>query len=143
MHILDISIVIFIALELSNVILLYFKQDFKHGNTLFSFKGYEKSKNDDEIFQLIKYLGVWVANCKLIFILLLIPILFYGNDTLKLYSVIIMIVGVSVYYFTLYPLIKRMDQKNQLVVKGYSKTLTILISAIIAMYVVSTIIYIL
>ncbi len=66
-----IVIVVFILLELSNVLALYFAPGSKMANAVGVFSAWEKSKQDAEIHDFVKYLVYWVAGAKLIFLLLL------------------------------------------------------------------------
>lgn len=134
MEILSIAISIFILLELSNVIILYFKPDSKLGNGVAVFNAWEKSKSDPEMHSFIEYLVYWVAGTKLIFIVLLIVILITGSDTTKLLSVVALILSIASFYWKLYPIIKQLDEKNEITPKGYSKTLGIMIGTFIAVF---------
>lgn len=134
MEILSIAISVFILLELSNVIILYFKPDSKLGNGVAVFNAWEKSKSDPEMHSFIEYLVYWVAGTKLIFIVLLIVILLTGNDTTKLLSVVALILSIASFYWKLYPIIKQLDEKNEITPKGYSKTLGIMIGTFIAVF---------
>lgn len=134
MEILSIVISIFILLELSNVIILYFKPDSKLGNGVAVFNAWEKSKSDPEMHSFIEYLVYWVAGTKLIFIVLLIVILLTGSDTTKLLSVVALILSIASFYWKLYPIIKQLDNKNEITPKGYSKTLGIMIGTFIAVF---------
>lgn len=134
MEILSIAISVFILLELSNVIILYFKPDSKLGNGVAVFNAWEKSKSDPEMHSFIEYLVYWVAGTKLIFIVLLIVILLTGNDTTKLLSVVALILSIASFYWKLYPIIKQLDDKNEITPKGYSKTLGIMIGTFIAVF---------
>lgn len=134
MEILSIVISIFIFLELSNVIILYFKPDSKLGNGVAVFNAWEKSKSDPEMHSFIEYLVYWVAGTKLIFIVLLIVILFTGSDMTKLLSVIALILSIASFYWKLYPIIKQLDKKGEITPKGYSKTLGIMIGTFIAVF---------
>lgn len=134
MEILSIAISIFILLELSNVIILYFKPDSKLGNGVAVFNAWEKSKSDPEMHSFIEYLVYWVAGTKLIFIVLLIVILLTGSDTTKLLSVVALILSIASFYWKLYPIIKQLDEKNEITPKGYSKTLGIMIGTFIAVF---------
>lgn len=134
MEILSIAIGVFILLELSNVIILYFKPDSKLGNGVAVFNAWEKSKSDPEMHSFIEYLVYWVAGTKLIFIVLLIVILLTGNDTTKLLSVVALILSIASFYWKLYPIIKQLDDKNEITPKGYSKTLGIMIGTFIAVF---------
>ncbi len=140
-NILNIVLAIFIVLELSNIIILYFKPDFKHGNSMNIFKVWNKEdKEDEKLFK--KYMANWVAGTKLIFIMLLIVILVLGTNEIKLWSLIVVIPSIATYYFKLYPLMKKMDDKDYLTQKGYSKTLTAMITSFIVMFIIAIIIYI-
>ena len=70
MTIIKIVILVFIALELTNVIALYFAPGSKMANAVGVFKAWEKSKEYPEIHDFVKYLVNWVAGAKLIFLLL-------------------------------------------------------------------------
>jgi len=141
MNILTIVIIIFIVLELSNIIMLYFTPGTKRGNGLGVFNAYEKSKDYPEIYALIKYLINWVAGTKLIFILLLIVIIITGDDTTKLYSAGALIVSIATFFWRLYPAIKKMDNAGQISPKGYSKTLMIMIAGFLGMFVIAMLVY--
>lgn len=134
MEILSIAISVFILLELSNVIILYFKPDSKLGNGVAVFNAWQKSKSDPEMHSFIEYLVYWVAGTKLIFIVLLIVILLTGSDTTKLLSVVALILSIASFYWKLYPIIKQLDDKNEITPKGYSKTLGIMIGTFIAVF---------
>lgn len=134
MKILSLSIILFILLEISNVIILYFKPDSKLGNGIAVFDAWEKSKQDEQIHDFIKYLVYWVAGTKLIFIMLLIVILLTGSDTTKLLSVIALILSILSFYWKMYPMIKKLDNRDEITPKGYSKTLGIMIATFIAVF---------
>ncbi len=138
---LDIAILIFIFLETMNVIILYHKPWFKYGNSMFSFKTWERLKTDEESILFLRYLVNWVANSKVIFIMLLSVMLFTAEDITKLWSVIILAVTTCVYFLKLHPIVKKLDAMNVVQPKGYSKTLFRMISGIIAMFVVAVIVF--
>ena len=143
MDILSIAIIVFLVLETSNVIMLYFTPGTLRGNGLGVFNAYEKSKKDPEIHALISYLVNWVAGTKIIFIALLIVILITGNTTTKLYSVMALIVTIFTYFWRLHPAIKKMASLNQITPSGYSKTLGKMIIGFMATFTIATIIYLL
>jgi hypothetical protein len=134
MNVLTLAISLFLVLETSNVILLYFFPTSNKGNGMVAFNAFEKSKEIPEVHDLVKYLINWVAGTKLIFITLLILIIIYGDSTLQLYSVIALIVSISTFYWRLYPLIKSMDTEHQISPKGYSKTLAKMIGSFIFIF---------
>ena len=73
----------------------------------------------------------WVAGTKLIFLGLLIVILIFGDQTLQLYSLIVTVIAISSFYYKMYPLIRKMDKENKLIIQGYSATLGKMIAAFI------------
>ena len=143
MDILSISILLFIVMELSNVIILYFKPEFKYGNGISSFKFYNKSKEDEASHLFVKYMTNWVAGTKLIFICLLAVVLLVGDETVKFYSVIVMIISIATYYFKLAPIMNKLDSMGEINPKGYSKTLTCMITGFMLMFSFALVIYIL
>ena len=68
MSVVTIVIVIFIFLELANVLMLYFAPGSKYANAVGVFSAWEKSKQYPEIHDFVKYLVYWVAGAKLIFL---------------------------------------------------------------------------
>ena len=58
-----------IVLEATNVVALYFFPGSKYANSVGVFKAWEKSKQEPEIHDFVKYLVNWVAGTKLIFLL--------------------------------------------------------------------------
>lgn len=83
MTILDIAILIFVVMELSNVLVMYFKPDFKYANSMAVFKQWAESQQDEKQRLFVKYLVNWVANCKLIFIALLLVVVVFCQRTSK------------------------------------------------------------
>lgn len=142
MDILSLSIIVFIIMETANVIILYFKPDFKYGNGVSVFKFWEDSKKDENAHLFAKYMTNWVAGTKLIFIVLLLVVLFVGTQEIKFYSVIVMILSIATYYFRLNPIIKKLDNNRQIQPKGYSKTLQYMITGFITMFSVALLVYI-
>lgn len=141
MNPLVVVISIFLCLELANVLLLYFAPTSKKGNGVGVFDAFEKSKENPEVHAFVKYLINWVAGTKLIFIALLLVILFIGNQTTVLYSAFVLILSIATYFWRLHPLIRAMDEKNQITPKGYSKTLGIMILCFMLFFVVAIVLY--
>lgn len=122
---------IFLLLEFANVLALYFKPDFPYANAMGVFKQWEKSRTNDPVADLLRYLAFWVAGSKLIFILLLLVIAVFGNETIQLYSLFSLILAILTYFWKLSPLIRKMDRKGQISPKGYSKILDLMILSFI------------
>ena len=141
MNILDISIIIFCIMELLNVIILYYFPDSKLGNGVAVFNQWHISKEDNNQYLFNKYMVNWVAGVKLIFILLLIVILILGDNNIKLFSNIIMVISIGTYYFKLHPIIRVIDNNKQLTPINYSKSLFIMITCFILLFSLSIIYY--
>lgn len=134
MSILDLSIIIFVIMEMANVCILYFAPDSRKGNGVAIFNHWEKSKEDEASNLFARYMTNWVAGTKLIFIFLFIVILLTANEWTKICTLIVMIVSIASYYWRLHPIIKKLDQKGEITPKGYSKTLGVMIAIFMIMF---------
>lgn len=141
MNILDIAITLFIILESANVYILYFAPSSKYGNGVAVFNEWEKSKQDVNTHLFSKYMINWVAGTKLIFIVLLLVILLTGGETTKLYAVFAMILSIATYFWKLHPIIKELDDNDEITPKGYSKVLGYMIAGFLIMFSVALIVY--
>jgi len=101
------------------------------------FKAWEKSKNDPEIHDFVKYLVNWVAGTKLIFILLLIVILYTAGDQSLIFTGIALVVSITSFFWRLFPLIRKMDRNDQIDPKNYSAVLGWMILALILVFLVA------
>lgn len=135
--ILSIAIFVFIALELANVVVMFFRPDFKYGNSMAVFKEWGRSRDSEGTSLFVRYLVNWVANCKLIFIILLAVIAILGSERVKAYGVGASIVSIGMYFVSLHPLIKRLDDMGEIVPKGYSRTLAVTIGGFMAMFTIA------
>jgi len=138
---LDIAIIIFIIMEVANVVILYFAPDSKKGNGVAVFNNWFKAKEDEASGLFVKYMTNWVAGVKLIAILLLLVILFTGTEITKLLAVLAMIISISSYYFGLHPLITKLDARGEVSPPGYSKTLRRMITGFMFMFACAAIVY--
>ena len=129
-----IAIIAFIILETGNIIMMYFLPDSKMGNGVGVFKAWEKSKTDPEIHNFAKYMVNWVAGTKVIFILLLIVFLVWGDDKTLPFVGAAMTLSIATFFFRLFPIIKDMDQNGQVDPKGYSKTLRWMILGMMVLF---------
>ena len=133
-----IAIIAFIILETGNIMMMYFLPDSKMGNGVGVFKAWEKSKTDPEIHNFTKYMVNWVAGTKVIFILLLIVFLVWGDDKTLPFVGVAMTLSIATFFFRLFPIMKDMDQKGQVDPKGYSKTLRWMILGMILVFSAAT-----
>jgi hypothetical protein len=123
-------------MEFLNILALYFKPGSKKSNAVGVFKAWEKSKDDPEIHDFVRYLVFWVAGTKVIFILLTIVIMIFGDPLTQSFSIIALILSIATFYWKLFPLIRKMDKRDQISPKGYSVVLGIMIlTMIIALFI--------
>jgi len=125
--ILQIGISVFVFIEFLNIIILYFYPTSTKGNGVGVFNSYYNIKEENKEF--VTYLVNWVAGAKLIFIMVGIVVVIFGNYETQLFTVIAMIISISSFYWKLFPAIKRMDNKGDITPKGYAKTLNLMIVA--------------
>ncbi len=127
-------IIAFLLLELSNVIALYFFPGSKMANAVGVFTAWDKSKLHPEIHDFIKYLVYWVAGAKLVFLLLLAVIIFFGSEEIQRYSLISLGAATLSFYWRLFPLIRRMDRSGQIQPRNYSLILGGMIFVLISLF---------
>ena len=125
---------IFSSIELLNILMLYAKPEAQYGNGVGVFKACEESKENPMVHMFIRYLVLWVAGTKLIFVGLIIIIILYGNWITQIAAVIVLLLTTSTFFVRLYPIIKIMDKQKELTVKGYSKKLALMISFFLLMF---------
>jgi len=140
MTFIKVVILIFILLELSSVLALYFAPGSKYVNAVGVFTAWEKSKQYPEIYDFVKYLVCWVAGIKLIFLLLLAMIIIYADINTQRMSLIALIVATLSFYWRLFPLIKKMDRNGEIEPKNYSIVLGIMIFVFIAVFTIAVVI---
>lgn len=128
------AIIGFLILECLNVLLLYFDPGSKRGNGVGVFTAWEKSKQDPDVHDFVKYLVNWVAGTKLIFIALLIVIVITGTRTTQIFAIAALILSILTFYWRMYPMIKRMDKAGAIQPKGYSKSLGAMIAGFIFVF---------
>ncbi len=135
MSAISIVTILFLILEMTNVLALYFFPGSKYANAIGVFKAWEKSKADPEIHDFVKYLVNWVAGTKLIFIFLLVVILIMADDRTLLFSGIALVVSIASFFWRLFPLIRKMDKGGQIEPKNYSEVLGWMIGVFILVFV--------
>ncbi len=140
MNMIRLVIIGFIILETTNVIALYFFPGSKYANSVGVFKAWERSKQDPEIHDFVRYLVNWVAGTKLIFLLLLIVILFTADVQGLFYTGVALVISISSFFWRLFPLIRKMDREDQIEPNNYSAILGLMISAIVLLFLVALLI---
>lgn len=124
----------FLIMEASNVIMLYFFPNSKYANSVGVFKAWEKSKQDPELHDFVKYLVNWVAGTKLIVILLLIVLLLTAREQTLIFTAAAMVISIASFFWRLFPIIRAMDRNDQIEPKNYSTTLGWMILIFIASF---------
>lgn len=134
MDTLTVIIFLFIVLETTNVITLYFFPGSRRANGIGVFDAWEKSKADPEIHRFVRYLVYWVAGSKLIFLALLMVIVFTGGEATKIWAVFALIISILSFFWRLFPSIREMDKDSQISPRGYSTSLCIMIVFIVTAF---------
>jgi len=135
-----IVILAFMVLEFSNVLAMYFAPGSKYANAVGVFSAWEKSKQDPEVHDFVRYLVYWVAGAKLIFLFLLGVIAFFGDADLQRMSLAALCIATISFYWRLFPLIRKMDQKGQINPKNYSMVIGLMIFAFIVIFALAALI---
>ena len=130
-----IVIALFILLETSNVLALYFAPGSKYANAVGVFTAWEKSKQYPEIHDFIRYLVNWVAGAKLIFLLLLAVIIIFADLEIQRLSLFALALATASFYWRLFPLIRKMDRDGQIEPRNYSIALAIMILTFVAVFI--------
>ena len=133
-------ILAFLALEFSNVMALYFAPGSKYANAVGVFTAWEKSKQDPEIHDFVKYLVYWVAGVKLIVLSLLGAIILFGDSNLQRISLVVLGLTTASFYWRLFPIIRKLDLKEQINPKNYSLTIGFMIFGFIVFFALAAII---
>jgi hypothetical protein len=131
------AIIAFIALEFSNVFALYFFPGSHKANSVGVFSAWEQSKEYPNIHLFIKYLVNWVSGVKLIFLFLLLVILFWGSEKVQRLSLGALSITTLIFYWRLFPLIRKMDKNEQIAPKHYSTYLGIMIFLIVTLFIIA------
>lgn len=140
MNILKTIIIAFLVLEIPNVAALYFFPETKYANSVGVFKTWEKTKQDPEIHNFVKYLVNWVAGTKLIFILLLIVILISADESQLILTGSAMALATATFFWRLFPIIRNLDMSGHIDPPNYSKSLGGMIAGIITFFVIAIIV---
>jgi len=141
MNILQISILIFVFIECLNVAMLYMMPQSKMGNGVGIFDAFFKVQEEGKYVDFVSYLINWVAGTKLIFIMMGLVAVIFGNEKVHIFSVVALILSILSFYFRLFPLIKKMDKLGEISPKGYAKTLNMMIMSFLLMFIISLVIY--
>ena len=140
MNILEIGIIIFVFIEMLNIITLYYMPEQKRGNGIGVFNAFERSKEDEEMHNFVTYLIDWIAGAKIIFVMIGIVIVIFGSFELQQWTVGAFIISILSFYYKLYPRIRKMDKNGNISPKVYYKTLNIMIVSFVIMFTVVLII---
>jgi hypothetical protein len=140
MNLISVVIIGFIVLESTNVIALYFFPGSKYANSVGIFKAWEKSKQDPEVHDFVKYLVNWVAGTKLIFLLLLVVILLTAEAQGLFYTGVALIIAISSFFWRLFPLVRKMDREGQIDPTNYSSILGVMIAAMVLLFLLALLI---
>jgi hypothetical protein len=119
----QVCLIIFVIIETLNVLELYFMKEKCVFNGVSIFSGWERSKSDPEIHNLINYLINWLAGVKLIVIGLVVVFLFTIPEQKLVIFAMAMVITIASFFWRLYPMIRRADLSGQLTPRGRSRML--------------------
>jgi hypothetical protein len=128
------AMVLFATLELMNVAALYLMPGSRKANGVGVFAAWERSKADPEVHSLVRYLVLWVAGTKLIFLALLAVIIVMGSDEAKTAASAVLAVSIAVFFWRMFPLARRIDAAGQMLPTGYSRVLGVMIGVMVAVF---------
>ena len=143
MTFLIVVMIAFLLLEISNVFVLFFTPDSEQAHGMGMFPAWEKSKSNPDVYNLMRYLSIWVAGSKLILIALLIVILVWGGKQLTMIAGFALVISMLPFYFGLFPAMRRIDERSQVDPKGFSLRLGFTITALILALLVGSILAVL
>ncbi len=66
---------------------------------------------------------------------------FFGSDTIKVFGIAASILSIGVYFITLHPIIKKLDNMGEISPKGYSKNLALMIAGFMLMFAAGLVIH--
>lgn len=141
MNILQIVISVFVFIECLNILILYKMPSSKIGNGVGVFNAYHRVSEDKDYQAFVGYLINWVAGAKLIFIMIGVVAIIFGDEKVHLFSVFALILSILSFYWRLFPTIKKLDGMGEITPKGYSKTLNLMIASFLTMFILALIIY--
>ena len=121
----QICCILFCILETIGVYQLWFMSDMNDMLLPGNYQSYRTHTNSS-IGQIIRLYATWVGNCKAIFIFLLMTIVFYGDIMTHFIACNFMILGCSIYFYTMESKIKALINDNELP-NGVQVTLSFII----------------
>ena len=136
MNALQIGISIFVFIEFLNIMILYSDPSSKMGNGVGVFNDYFDLKENKEVNDFIGYLINWVAGAKLIFIMIGIVVVIFGNYNTQLFTVVALIISILSFYWRLFPTIKKLDKAGKISPTGYYKTLHYMILSFVVGFII-------
>ena len=134
---LTVLVAAFLVLETANVAALYLAPGSTRFNAVGVFSGWEASTRDEDLHAFVRYLVYWVAGTKTIFIALWLVILLVGEPRTQLVASVVMVPAIAVFYWRLFPIVRRLDARGQVQPTGYSAVLGWMIAGFIAAFVVA------
>ena len=127
---LRITLIVFVIVEFLNVLELYFMQDNAVFNGLSIFSAWEESKKYPEIHNFIRYLVNWLAGVKLIVIMILAALVSFAPDQTLVIVSIALVTAIASFYWRLYPMLKDMKTKGQILPLERPKQLALMLSGL-------------
>ena len=140
MNAIHIGLLVFVIIETLNMLELYFMQDNCVSNDICLFSGWEKSKADQEVHGLIRYLLNWLAGMKMIVIGLVLVLIFTAPELTLILAAISMVITIGSFYWRMYPIICKADADGQIKPKGRSRMLGMMVAGLQLSFIVTILI---
>ena len=104
---------IFVLVEALGIYQLWFLYSSREMLLPGNFKTYQWNRKN-EIGDVIRLYSIWVANCKSIFVLILVPVIISNDQYLHLYTCHALIAGCSIYYINMHNKVQQLVSSKQL-----------------------------
>jgi hypothetical protein len=130
MNTLQIFLLTFVVIETLNMLELYFMQDQCVFNGISCFSAWNKTRDDPEVHELIRYLVNWVAGMKLIVIALILVFVFYAPEATLIAASLALVITIGSFFWRMFPMLRWMDDNGYVSPRGKSRMLTVMILAL-------------
>jgi len=127
MSTIQVSLLVFVAIEMLSVLELYFMQDHAVVNGVSMFRGWEISKEVPVVHDLICYLVNWVAGIKLIVIALILVLIFTAPQQTLICAGVALVLAISSYFWRMYPTLRKHDQAGLVEPRGRSRLMGVMV----------------
>jgi hypothetical protein len=130
MSAIKVCMLVFVVIEILNMLELYFMQDQCKFNGLCIFRGWEKAKEDPDVHELLRYLINWLAGIKMIVIGLVLILVFTAPEKTLLFAAVALIITIGSFFWRMVPMIRRADAAGRIQPAGRSRSLAWMVASL-------------